>query len=186
MIKILAAGAATKETMIDPKTIKDQLLARIFTRFPSLFRRWVRNHQFVEFSDSPWAPLRGPLTQSRVALVTTAGVHLKNDRPFNMRDPAGDPSFRPIPARALPGDWTITHNYYDHTDADQDINVVLPLERLRELAGLGEIGSVGENHFAFMGHILPPHINTLMHTSAPQVARRLQQDRVDAVILTPA
>jgi len=171
---------------LDLKSIKDQFLAKVFTRFPALFRRWVRHHQFVEFSDAPWTPFRGPLTQSRVALITTAGVHLKSDRPFNMRDPAGDPSFRPIPSGALPGDWTITHNYYDHTDADQDLNVVLPLERLQELVNLGEIGSVAENHFAFMGHILPPHIHTLMHTTAPQVTRQLKQDKVDAVLLTPA
>jgi D-proline reductase (dithiol) PrdB len=171
---------------MDVTAIKDQLLAKLFTRFPFLFRRWVRHHRFVEFSDSPWTPFRGPLAQSRVALITTAGVHLKTDRPFDMRDPAGDPTFRQIPADLAPGDWTITHNYYDHADADQDLNVVFPLERLRELAGLGEIGAVGADHFSFMGHILPPHIHTLIHTTAPQVARRLKQDGVDAAILTPA
>ncbi len=172
--------------MPDLKTIKDQFLARLFTRFPLLFRRWVRHHQFVAFADAPWTPYAGPAARSRVALVTTAGVHLKSDRPFNMRDPAGDPAFRPIPSGARPGDWAITHNYYDHTDADQDLNVVLPLERLRELADLGEIGSVAAHHYSFMGHILPPHIHTLMQVTAPQVARFLKQDRVDAVILTPA
>jgi D-proline reductase (dithiol) PrdB len=172
--------------MPDLKTIKDQFLARLFTRFPSLFRRWVRKHQFMEFDDSPWTPFAGPLTRSRVALITTAGLHLKSDRPFDMHDPAGDPSFRIIPADLAPGQWSITHNYYDHSDADQDLNVVLPLERLRELADLGEIGSVAAHHYAFMGHILPPHIHTLMHVTAPQAARLLRQDRVDAVILTPA
>jgi D-proline reductase (dithiol) PrdB len=172
--------------MPDIKTIKDQLLAKVFTRFPSLFRRWVRRHRFLEFEDTPWTPFNGPLPRSRVALVTTAGVHLRSDQSFDMRDPAGDPSFRSIPADLAPGQWTITHNYYDHTDADQDLNVVFPLERLRELADLGEIGSAAAHHYAFMGHILPPHIHTLMHATAPQVARRLKQDRVDAVLLTPA
>jgi D-proline reductase (dithiol) PrdB len=121
-----------------------------------------------------------------VALVTTAGVHLRQDEPFNMRDPAGDPTFREIPADAAAGSWTITHNYYDHTDADKDINVVLPLERLRELARRKEIGSIGARHFSFMGHILPPHLDTLMKRTAPQVARLLKQDKVDIVILSPA
>lgn len=146
----------------------------------------MRKHQFVEFSDVPWTPFKGQVNQSRVALVTTAGMHLKSEPPFNMRDPAGDPSFRPIPADAAPGSWTITHDYYDHADADKDINVVFPFEVLRELAELGEIGSVNDRHFSFMGHILPPHIQTLMHKTAPQVAQLLKQDRVDIVLLTPA
>ncbi len=134
----------------------------------------------------PWTPFNGKAAASRVALVTTAGVHLKGDAPFNMRDPAGDPGFRQLPADAAPGSWKITHNYYDHSDADQDINVVFPFERLRELAALGEIGSVNARHFSFMGHILPPHLQTLIRVTAPQVARLLKQDGVDIALLTPA
>lgn len=178
--------ARAKEIVIDVKTIKDQLLARIFTRFPALFHRWVRNHQFVEYDDTPWTPYTGRTTQSRVALITTAGVHLKSDPPFNMRDPAGDPTFREIPANAAATDLTITHNYYDHDHADRDINVVLPLDPLRDLAAAGEIGAINGRHFSFMGHILPPHIHTLIHTTAPRVAQMLQDDGVDIAILTPA
>lgn len=146
----------------------------------------MRNHQFIEFEDSPWTPFTGQIEKSRVALVTTAGVHLNSDTPFNMRDPAGDPTWREIPADAAPGDWTITHNYYDHADADKDINVVFPFERLRDLAASGDIGAVNHRHFSFMGHILPPHIDTLIKHTAPAVARRLKHDGVDLVILTPA
>jgi D-proline reductase (dithiol) PrdB len=172
--------------IFDTKAIIDQFLAKLFTRFPSLFRRWVRSHQFVEFNDVPWTPFKGKAARSRVALITTAGVHLKRDVAFNMRDPAGDPTFREIPADAAAGAWTITHNYYDHSDADKDINVVFPFERLRELAARGEIASISPRHFAFMGHILPPHIHTLIHVTAPRVARLLKQDGVDIAILTPA
>ena len=167
-----------RRVIIDAKTIKDQLLAKLFTRFPSLFQRWVRNHQFVEFADIPWTPFTGKVKQSRVALIT--------DVPYNMRDPAGDPSFRQIPGNAEVVDLKITHNYYDHTDADKDLNVVFPLERLRELAQAGDIGSVSPRCFSFMGHIVPPHIYTLMHRTAPEVARMLKQDAVDLVLLTPA
>lgn len=162
------------------------MIAKLFTHFPFLFQRWVRKHQFVEFDDSPWAPLTTRISESRVALVTTGGVHLKRDAPYNMRDPAGDPTFRSIPGDVNPADLKITHNYYDHTDADRDINVVFPLERLGDLARSGEIGSVASHHFSFMGHILPPHIHTLMHRTAPEVARLLGQDAVDLVLLTPA
>jgi D-proline reductase (dithiol) PrdB len=162
-----------RRTIIDAKTAKDQLIAKLFTHFPFLFQRWVRNHKFVEFDDSPWTPLTTRISESRVALVTTAGVHLKSEAPYNMRDPSGDPTFRSIPGDANPADLAITHNYF-------------PLERLRDLARAGEIGSVASRHFSFMGHILPPHIHTLMHRTAPEVARLLGQDAVDLVLLTPA
>ncbi len=140
----------------------------------------------MEFDDTPWTPFTKKVSKSRVALITTGGVHLKQDPLFDMRDPAGDPSFREIPAEAAESDLTITHNYYDHSDADKDINVVFPLERLRELAATDELGSVNHRHFSFMGHILPPHIETLINDTGPQVARLLQQDAVDIVLLTPA
>lgn len=146
----------------------------------------MRKHQFVEYDDSPWTPFTGQIEKSRVALVTTAGVHLKSGIPFNMRDPAGDPTWREFPADAAPGDWTITHNYYDHSDADKDVNVVFPFERLRDLAASGDIGAINHRHFSFMGHILPPHIDTLIMRTAPEVARKLKHDSVDLVILTPA
>jgi D-proline reductase (dithiol) PrdB len=173
-------------TIIDTKAIADRLLAKLFSRFPALFRRWVRKHRFVEFETAPWTPFTGQVDQSRVALLTTGGVHLKHDRPFDMRDPAGDPSFREIPARTTPADLTITHNYYDHRDADTDINVVFPLERLTELGDSGEIGSINHRHFSFMGHILPPHIQTLIAATGPEVAGLLKRDGVDIAILTPA
>jgi D-proline reductase (dithiol) PrdB len=170
------SGSPTESvTIIDTKAIADQLLAKLFTRFPALFRRWVRKHRFVEFADTPWTPFSGKINHSRVALLTTAGVHLKRDPAFNMRDPAGDPSFREIPTRSTPADLTITHNYYDHRDADTDINVVFPLERLTELDAADEIGSVNWRHFSFMGHILPPHLHSLITVTAPQVAGLLKR-----------
>jgi D-proline reductase (dithiol) PrdB len=118
--------------------------------------------------------------------VTTGGVHLKSQKPFDMKDPSGDPTFREIPADARPADLTITHNYYDHADADKDINVVFPIERVQELKQSNEIGDVNYRHFSFMGHIMHHHIKTLMKETAPSVAAALKSDEVDIVILTPA
>ena len=127
-----------------------------------------------------------PASQCRLALVTTGGVHLRSQSPFNMQDPSGDPTFREIPADISPENLTITHAYYDHSDADQDINIVLPIERVLDLKKLGEIGDVNRRHFSFMGHITNHHVNTLMRDTAPQVASALKADGVDIVILTPA
>jgi D-proline reductase (dithiol) PrdB len=103
-----------------------------------------------------------------------------------MEDKEGDPTFREIRAGARIEDLMITHNYYDHRDADRDVNVVFPIERLRELEAEGVIGGVAPRHFSFMGHIAGRHIETLVNWTGPEVAKRLKEDGVDAVFLTPA
>lgn len=103
-----------------------------------------------------------------------------------MADPSGDPTFREIPADIKPSDLTITHDYYDHKDADKDINIVLPIERIKDLEKTGDIGSVNSRHFSFMGHITLPYIETLINKTAPIVAKKLKSDNVDIAILTPA
>jgi D-proline reductase (dithiol) PrdB len=121
-----------------------------------------------------------------VALITTGGVHLSTQQPFNMQDPSGDPSFREISANESPENLLITHIYYDHSDADKDINIVFPVERIRLLKQFGEIGAVSTRHFSFMGHVMGHHIDTLLNQTAPSVAGRLKEDGVDVAILTPA
>ena len=161
-------------------------IARLLTRFPILVNLWTRHFEFIEFSDSPWTPMTMPASQCRLALVTTGGVHLRSQPPYNMKDPAGDPTFREIPAAAQVENLMITHNYYDHSDADKDINIVFPIECVRELAQFGDIGEVNHRHFSFMGHITNHHIHTLMNITAPRVASALKADGVDIAILTPA
>jgi D-proline reductase (dithiol) PrdB len=175
-----------RKNKFDFKEKKDRLIAKLFTKYPSLFKKWVHRSKFIEFSDSPWTPFDKDITKCRLALVTTGGVHLKLQKPFDMKDPAGDPTFREIPADARPADLTITHNYYDHADADRDINVVFSIERVQELKQSNEIGDVNYRHFSFMGHIMHHHIKTLMKETAPSVAAALKSDKVDIVILTPA
>ena len=168
------------------KQIKNKIFGRLFTKHPALVNLWARHSSFVEFSNSPWIPLTKATHQCRLALVTTGGVHLMSQHPFDMMDPAGDPTFREIPAGTSPKDLGITHDYYDHTDADRDINVVFPIERVLELKNSGEIGDVNHRHFSFMGHIKNPHISTLLNDTAPRVASALKTDGVDIAILTPA
>ncbi len=103
-----------------------------------------------------------------------------------MSDPDGDPTFRVVPIDAPRETLTITHKYYDHSAADRDINVVLPVDRLRELAAAGRVGGVAPRVYSLMGHIDGPHVATLMGTTAPDVALRLRADGAQAVVLTPA
>lgn len=165
--------------------LKNRLLARLFTAFPALAARWGAR---LEASDVtiPWtAPVR-PLAQARLALVTTGGVHLRTQPPFDMSDPDGDPSCRAIPATAAPEELTITHDYYDHRDADGDLDLVLPVNRFRWLVEIGALGALHETCFSFMGHIDGPHVATLVSESAPAVAAELARDEVDYAFLVPA
>jgi D-proline reductase (dithiol) PrdB len=166
--------------------LPNALVVQAFKHVPWLASRWAKRHQFVEGREIPWTPLHKPVADSVIALVTTAGVHLKSQEPFDMEDADGDPSFRAIPTDTPRADLTITHKYYDHSTADRDINVVLPLDRLRELLAEQRIGGIAPAMYGFMGHIHGRHLKTLLRASAPEAARRLRSDGAEAVILTPA
>ena len=122
-----------------------------------------------------------PLARSRLALVTTGGVHLPNQRRFDIDDFEGDCSYREIPADAEELTWT--HAYY-RPDEGSDLDAVFPLETLRQLAEEGLVGGLGPRHFSFMGAIHDP--TPLVEETAPEVARKLVGDGVDAVLLTPS
>jgi D-proline reductase (dithiol) PrdB len=73
---------------------------------------------------------------------------------------------------------------FDETGLLADHNLALPVDRLKEMAKAGEIGSVAPRHFSFQGSIPAPGRLTKM--TAPEVAEALKSDEVDAVLLTPA
>jgi D-proline reductase (dithiol) PrdB len=79
----------------------------------------------------------------------------------------------------------ITHDYYDHKDADKDINIVFPIDRLKEMRAEGEIKEIAEINYGFMGHIDEQHLKTLINVIAPEIAKRLKKNNIDAAILTP-
>jgi D-proline reductase (dithiol) PrdB len=164
---------------------KNRGIARLVTRFPSLSRRMTKAFTPIETRGVPWTPVNKALARCRVALVSTAGIHHRDQPPFDMNDPEGDPSFRAIDISRPGADLMITHDYYDHSDADRDINIVFPLRRLLELEQDGTIGEVAGTHYGFMGHILGGHVRTLLTETAPEVARRLTAEAVDAVLLIP-
>ena len=122
-----------------------------------------------------------PLSGCRLALVTTGGVHLPEDERFDIDDPAGDCSYREIPANAESLTWT--HAYYRSKNT-ADLDAVFPLWTLRRLVEEGEIGKLNHRHFSFMGAI-HDH-GPLVGETAPEVAGKLAEDGVDAVLLTPS
>jgi len=137
----------------------------------------------------PWTPLARPLSESTVALITTGGVALKTDRPFDQegerRNPWwGDPSYRTIPRGTQTEDIRVYHMHIDPRYGEQDINCLLPLDRLDELVEAGAVGRAANSHYSFMGYLLDPH--ELLSRSIPRIVEHLKADAVDAAVLVPA
>lgn len=167
--------------------LKNRTLAILTTYLPSLGERFVAGYQARRSEGSiPWAAPAKPLNQSRLAVVTTAGIHHRSQSPFDMNDRNGDPTFRELDGNTLFSDFQITHDYYDHSQARKDPNSIIPLERLRELVDEKMIGSLASQHYSFMGHIDAEHIQTLIEKTARDVAQKLKENGVDLVLLTPA
>jgi D-proline reductase (dithiol) PrdB len=127
----------------------------------------------------PYTPRFRELNESVFALVSTAGVHLRNQEPFNVE---GDNSWRLIPGDVQTTQLMVTHEHYDHRDADEDINCIFPIDRLRELAAEGIIGGVSDKHLGFMGY--SQHLRDLYERAAPEMAKILLRSKADAVLLT--
>ena len=169
------------------RVLKDKFIVRLLTQFPFLVRQWASRRNFsVKGLGDPWTPLNKPLAECRVAIVTTAGIHLRSQEPFDMKNPNGDCTFREIPDDVLLDELMITHNYYDRRSVARDMNVVFPLDRLTELAGEGRIAGRSPLHLGFMGHIDGPMVDKLIKKTAPVAARLLIGVGADCVLLTPA
>jgi D-proline reductase (dithiol) PrdB len=127
-----------------------------------------------------WTTRTRPVSQMRFAIVTTAGLHYRDDPAFEL----ADATFRPIDNREDPDNLVMSHSSvnFDKTGFAEDVNIVFPLGRFRELVETGEVGSLADVHYSFMGAGLPP---SAYERSASQVAELLKQDKVDAVFLTP-
>jgi D-proline reductase (dithiol) PrdB len=152
-----------------------------------VMKGWMERE--VTPKDVPWTPLSKPLSGCRVALVTSAGVALKADPPFDQdgerRNPWwGDPSYRLIPRQTRTEDVRLFHLHIDTSFGERDLNTVLPLERLAELEAVGEIGAVAPTHYSFMGYLLKPE--EFLRESVPAMIERMHAEGVDVALLAPA
>jgi D-proline reductase (dithiol) PrdB len=148
-------------------------------------KSWIERE---ERKPIPWTPLRKPLRESRVALISSAGVALKTDHPFDQegerRNPWwSDPSYRVIPRGTRTEDIRLYHLHIEPSYGESDLDCVMPLTRIEELERAGEIGDVAPSHYSFMGYLLRPA--EFLLTSVPAIIERLKAEAVDAVLLVP-
>jgi D-proline reductase (dithiol) PrdB len=148
-------------------------------------RKGLQFFPCIEFETTPWAPLGKDLSQSKMALVSTAGLHLRGDKPFDSDLEGKDASYRVIPSFASSADILQSHVSigFDHTPFYKDINIAFPIDRVRELVERGVIGSTSENYYSFMGGLRDARL--IIDDTGPQAAQCLIDDGVDLVFLLP-
>ena len=137
----------------------------------------------------PWMPLSKPLSECKVALLSSGGIALKDDIPFDQygerQNPWwGDPSHRIIPKTASAEDVEIYHLHINPSFARQDINCLLPIKLLNELEQAREIGSAAESHYSIMGYLPKP--DEMLEESVPAIIQRLKDEKVDVLVLVPS
>ncbi|UCH81912.1 MAG: hypothetical protein JSW20_04620 [Nitrospiraceae bacterium] len=137
---------------------------------------------YTVFNDTPVTPLSKPLHDCKVALLTTGGLHLKTDIPFDTKHKEGDCSYRILPGNMKHTDIMVTHDSYDHTFINEDINCVFPVDRMREYVKEGKIKSLSEEHYSFMGHI---YVTGPLLDNSAKVGECLKERGVDIAFLTP-
>ena len=131
----------------------------------------------------PFTPFEGELSRATVAIVSAGGVHLRDQEPFNIADELGDLTFRVITPDADSSELMVTHHHYDHRDADEDINVVFPIDALRDLKREGFIRDLARKHVGYMGYTM--QLKAMYEGTAPQIANEIDRGgRADAVVLT--
>lgn len=149
------------------------------TDMPEIDAQHLLDKECPAFDSEPWVT-GPPLAERRVAIVTSAGLHRRTDRSFNIRDTG----YRVIPGDVTGGDLVMTHSSvnFDRTGFQQDTNVVFPIDPLRALAEQGEVGSLAGFHYSLMGAGWLPHE---IEMTARELAGMLKEDKVNAVLLSP-
>lgn len=156
-------------------------LEAVQTRFR---QRWYPHFSWVINETTPWAPLAKPLAEATVALLSTCGVYrCDTQTPFDAWNSLGDPSFREIHIDTPADRLRIAHSHYEHKHVAADFNIALPIQHFQQLAESGAIGRLHPWAYSFMGYL--PEPQQLIAETAPQVARRLAGEGVDAAFLTP-
>jgi D-proline reductase (dithiol) PrdB len=153
-------------------------MVKRLSELPESEARMLSSFPCPEYDDTP-AVDGPPLSERRIAIVSTAGLHRRGDRLFE----PGDSGYRVIPEDTPASDLVMSHISvnFDRTGFQQDLNVVFPIDRLRELVDDGVVGSMASVHYSFMGAFSP----AMAEPHAQHLAGLLKADKVDGVLLAP-
>ena len=161
-----------------------------FKFLPPKLSAWIKTFIPETYEgEIPFQPLKKPLHKARLALVTSAGISVKSDPPFDMererKEPSnGDPSSRMIPATVSADSYEVNHLHINAQHVFEDINVILPLDRMIELADEGVIGKVAPTAYSFYG--FQWYRRDFLEEGIAPMIDQMKKEGVDAVLLTPA
>ena len=149
-------------------------------------RAFLTAYQWKRIDPTPWAEWTKDLRRARIGLVPLACRTLPDQPPFHARDGGGDTSFRVIASDIDPNVLvdTFPQQGFDHAGVTADANLLIPLDRLRDLVAAGEMGALSPRMVSVCGHITKPR--RLVEETAPQMARVFVEDGADAVLLVAA
>jgi D-proline reductase (dithiol) PrdB len=145
----------------------------------------------VTTEPAAWAPLAKPLSRCRLALMTSAGIYLKDSQePFDeereRQNPEwGDPTYREIPTDVRQAQIACSHLHINHQDLLEDVDEVLPLRAFQKLAAEGVIGELAPLHYSFMGY-QERQLKDWREVQGPELAAKLRERAVDVLLLAPA
>ena len=150
-----------------------------------MIKTWIKMEQPRPI---PWTPLSKPLSECTVAMLSSAGIALKDDKPFDQEGERqnpwwGDPTYRILPKTASQDQVRLYHMHIDPSYAMQDLNCLFPTQRLQEMETSGRIGQVSPRHYSIMGYILNPE--RLLSETVPALIQNLKEDQADVVVLVP-
>ena len=169
----------------------EQKIVDGFRFLPPGLKAWVKT--FIPNEDFkgriPWTSMSKPLNQSTLALVTSSGISLKTDPPFDMerekREPLwGDRSFRKIPRGTTEKEIDVNHLHINTNLAKQDINVILPLARMVEFEKEKIIGCLAQTAYSFYG--FQWQNNDFLKEAIKPISKHMKTEKVETVLLTPA
>ncbi|HET9492354.1 MAG TPA: glycine/sarcosine/betaine reductase selenoprotein B family protein [Methylomirabilota bacterium] len=150
-------------------------------RLPQVNRNSILMLPVQVHDTTPFTKPFRPLSACRLAIVTTAGLHRRGDRPFG----PGEQTYRAIPADTPAADIVQSHTSigFDRVPIIRDLNISFPLDRVRELVTRGELGGLGPRHYSFMG--AQREVGRIERETGPEVGRRLRDEGVDLALITP-
>jgi hypothetical protein len=149
-------------------------------------RTFVKMYKWQRIDPVPWAEPGRPLSDSRVGLVVNACMTMPDQPPFDAEQPDNDPSIRIVPSETDPRMLvnTFPGQGFDHAGPFADPNLLIPLDRLREMHDRGEIGGLTPRTVSLCGHLPKP--KALIEETAPEIARMFVEDGAEVVIVVPA
>lgn len=155
------------------------------SEFSFAVQLFLKTYRWRRIDPVPWAPLRKPLSECRLGLVSTAGLTLPGQESFDPKIRGGDPSFREIPSSIRADELVESHRSesWDHSGVEEDPNLAFPIDRVRELVSRGRLGSLASRHLSFMGSVTAP--GRMIRDQIAPASRVLVDQGVDVALLVP-